>query len=124
HTRFSRDWSSDVCSSDLNLECNPCWEVGLDNTGNDIGRWSLSSNNHVDTNGTSQLGYPCDRQFHFLSGSHNKVGKLINYNYNIRQETVSLFGVEFALGKLMIVLLNISCVSLFEKVVAFLHLNC
>src|SRR5690606_40078201 len=32
HTRFSRDWSSDVCSSDLcamNYHGNPCWyELG------------------------------------------------------------------------------------------------
>src|SRR5690606_41062193 len=27
HTKFSRDWSSDVCSSDL----NPAWRVGLHN---------------------------------------------------------------------------------------------
>src|SRR5690606_40083139 len=27
HTRFSRDWSSDVCSSDLNLvPCAICWQ--------------------------------------------------------------------------------------------------
>src|SRR5690606_4322722 len=25
HTRFSRDWSSDVCSSDLGLPCRICW---------------------------------------------------------------------------------------------------
>src|SRR5690606_40878333 len=24
HTRFSRDWSSDVCSSDLDKECTSC----------------------------------------------------------------------------------------------------
>src|SRR5690606_40512428 len=26
HTRFSRDWSSDVCSSDLNRTC-PAWKA-------------------------------------------------------------------------------------------------
>src|SRR5207302_3752629 len=34
HTRFSRDWSSDVCSSDLAQACRPTGKAyGLDMTG-------------------------------------------------------------------------------------------
>src|SRR5690606_39648944 len=39
HTRFSRDWSSDVCSSDLEQSCAPPWDgqynvwVEIDDTG-------------------------------------------------------------------------------------------
>src|SRR5690606_39723628 len=28
HTRFSRDWSSDVCSSDLGASGTPAYEIG------------------------------------------------------------------------------------------------
>src|SRR5690606_40052679 len=31
HTRFSRDWSSDVCSSDLALKCCLKWKCGYQN---------------------------------------------------------------------------------------------
>src|SRR5207249_7338098 len=29
HTRSKRDWSSDVCSSDLGLQCHELWNAGI-----------------------------------------------------------------------------------------------
>src|SRR5690606_40484787 len=40
HTRFSRDWSSDVCSSDLNLEAVV---PGVDDRGIGVDKYRLES---------------------------------------------------------------------------------
>src|SRR5690606_40663978 len=54
HTRFSRDWSSDVCSSDLKYLRNdlPNWKKSLDRTrlyrapvNGVVSAWSLMSSN-------------------------------------------------------------------------------
>src|SRR5207249_9712134 len=36
HTRSKRDWSSDVCSSDLFLLMEAAWELSMDDTGGPV----------------------------------------------------------------------------------------
>src|SRR5690606_40605640 len=42
HTRFSRDWSSDVCSSDLACEIKPDWGAAV--CRGDFGHFGLGPN--------------------------------------------------------------------------------
>src|SRR5690606_40361009 len=59
HTRFSRDWSSDVCSSDLCFSCTACTvvPVGRQWSGSELCEGlQLLQRQHLDAYGSRLLG--------------------------------------------------------------------
>ena len=105
------------------LEGDTRREVGLDSTSDDIGGRTLRGDNQVDANGAGEL---CDTRkwfFHFLTGGHDEVGKLVDYHYYIRQELVSALRIETTSDELGVVFLDVAALRLFEQVVAVVHLH-
>ncbi len=74
-------------------------------------------------NGSCELCEPRYRCFYFLAGSHDQVGKLIDYQHNIGQVTVALIRIQFSGFELVIILFDITDHSVFEQVIALVHLN-
>ena len=97
-------------------------EVRFDDTGNDIGRGTLRSDNHVNTHGTRLLGDTGDRCFDLLACLHDQIAKLINDHHDERHELVSLLRIQMARDKLGIVFLDITHMRLHQQLIAIIHL--
>ena len=104
-------------------ESYSCREVCLDGTSNDIGSWSLGSDNHVDTHSTSQLGDTCNRQLHFLTSRHDQVTKLINHHHDIRQETMSMVRIQTATVESFVIFFDIAHLGHLQQIIAGIHLS-
>ena len=102
-------------------EGNTAREVRLDVTGNDAGGRSLCRNDHVDADGTCQLGYAGDRHLHFLSGSKYQVAELVDDNDNVWHELMSVFRVQFMAEELLVILLYVSYSGCLQPVVTLVH---
>ncbi len=98
-------------------------EVGLDDTGNDIDRRTLRSNDQVNTNGARQLGQTRNRRFHLLAGGHNEVGKLVDDQNNVGEVAVAFFRVELAADKFLVVLLDVANHGILQQLVAVVHFD-
>ena len=58
--------------------------IGLDDTGDDIGRRTLGRDDQVNAGGTGQLGNTLDRRFHFLAGHRHQIRQLVDDHDDIR----------------------------------------
>src|SRR5690606_40686522 len=73
HTRFSRDWSSDVCSSDLALLQELGWALGEARSTDDIGTaWARVLDRHPADVPFSLLYRKADAGFHLFA---SKIGR-------------------------------------------------
>ena len=75
--------------------------------------------------GTSLL---CDsgnryRYIVILAGNHHKVGVFVHYDNYIRQEAVTLLGIEGSLGEALVVFDYITYASITKQLIAQLHLG-
>ena len=66
------------------------------------------------THGTRQLGDTCDGQFHILTGCHNQVTELVDDDYNIRHELMSLFRIQPAINELFVIFFDIAHMGSFQ----------
>ena len=104
-------------------ECDTGREVRLDGTSDDVRGRTLRGDDHMDTHGTRQLGGTRNRQFDLLTGCHNQVAELINHDYDIRHEPMSLFRIQFAVDEFLVILLDVAHMGSFQQVVAGIHLH-
>ena len=103
-------------------EGNTGREVGLDGARDDVDRRTLRSDNQVDADGTSQLGDTGYRGFHLTACGHDEVGKLIDDQHNVGQETVTFSREQPARLELLVVFDDVSALGGFEEVVTLVHL--
>ena len=61
------------------------WHICLDQTGNDIHRWSLRCDYQMDTCRTCKLGQTHDSILHFAVCYHHQISKLVDNNHDLRQ---------------------------------------
>ena len=104
------------------LEGDTAGEVGLDGTRDDVCRRALGSDDHVDADGTGQLGDTCDGQFHLLAGGHDEVAKLIDDDDDIRHVLMAVVGVQLTVDELLVVFLDVAGLGHLQQVVARVHL--
>ena len=104
-------------------ECDTCREVGFDRTRNNISSRTLCSDNHVDADSTRQLCNTGNRKFHFLTGSHNQISELVNHHYDIRHKLMSLFRIQTAVDKFLVIFSDITHMRHLQKVITGIHLH-
>ena len=64
-----------------------------------------------------------NRSFNFFSSRHHQIGKLIDHQHDVWQESVAFFRVEFAANKFCVVLFQITCTSIFQDFIPVFHFN-
>src|SRR5690606_39731932 len=92
HTRFSRDWSSDVCSSDLNYELtqaggiNP-WTVFFDPNTDHSQRFGYDYEEQINYAGIfTQLEYSKDNLSAFFQGALSNQSHVRTEFLNVQEE--------------------------------------
>ena len=105
-----------------NTESDTTGEVRLDGTSDDICRRTLGRYNHVDADGTRQLGDTGNRKLHFLSCRHDQITKLIDDDDNIGHEAMSVIGIQLSVDEFLIVLLDITSLRYLQQVITGIHL--
>src|SRR5690606_8046426 len=130
HTRFSRDWSSDVCSSDLPRidlggypECDPRREIRFDGAGDNVHRRTLGGYDQMNANGPGQLRQAGDGGFNFLSGGHHQIREFIDHQHDIGQKTMSSVGVQPTGNEFPVVFLDVAYPGILQQLVAVIHFN-
>src|SRR5690606_14897136 len=98
-------------------------EVCLNSAGDNIYRRPLCCNDEMDPYCPCKLRNPGDWGFHFFSGRHHQVGKLIYDQHDKRQEAMTLVRVQLAADKLLVIFFQVPDVRIFEKVITLIHLN-
>ena len=73
------------------------------------------------TNGTGKLCYTRYRGLDFLSGSYDKVGKLVDYDNDIGHEVMSVFRVKPVVEELLVVFLDVAGTGFLQQIVAGVH---
>ena len=95
-------------------------DIGLDNTGHDIDRRTLGSQNHVHTHRTRLLRDTSDRRLYLFAGLHDEVAVLVDDDDDIGQEAVMQFarheflGVETTADELVVVVLQVPDTGIHE----------
>ena len=97
-----------------NTKSNAGREVGFYNTGNNVYRRTLSSNDHVNSHCARQLGNACDWHFHFFTGCHYQIAKLIHNHNDVRQKTMPFFGIQITVVEFFVVFLDVPNVCFFK----------
>ena len=67
------------------LETEARWDVGLDQSRDDIHRGPLGRQNQVNTSRPGLLGNPCDELFNLFANDHHHVGELVDHHDDERQ---------------------------------------
>ena len=104
------------------LEGHSGREVGLDGAGDDVGCGALCGNNHVYADGTCQLGNAGDGKLYFFACRHDEVAVLVDDNHDVGHIAMAVLRVELPFAELLVVFLDVPCVSLLQEVVAVVHL--
>src|SRR5690606_11757994 len=98
-------------------------EVCLYNTGNNVHGWALRRDNEVYADSTSQLREARNRSFYLLARRHHQIGKLIDNEDDIGQESVTFFRIKLSRHKFCIILLQITRTCILENFISVLHFN-
>ena len=99
-------------------KCDAGGDVCLDKTRHDIDGRALRRDYQINAGGARFLTEADDIVLHLLGADHHKVGKLVNYNYNLRYRLAHI-GVLLRIG---VVAVNIAHVDAEKQVVAPFHL--
>ena len=103
-------------------EGNPRRHIGLNQARNDIHRWALGGQNHVDTCCPSLLSQTDNGIFHLFAGNHHKVSQLIHDDHNQGQWNLFFSRLLVKFLHLGIVAFQVPNTHLTKELIAFLHL--
>ena len=84
--------------------------------------WIVMDVSHAVTDGTGQLSNTCYWQLHLLASRHNQVAKLIDDHDDIRHVFMTVLRIQLTVDELLVILLDITCLCHFQKVVTGIHL--
>ena len=105
------------------FESDTAWEVRLDVARDDVCGRSLCGENHVDADGAGLLGNSGYGSLDLLAGGHDEVGELVDYDDEVRQESVVVVGVEPSGDEFLVVFLDVPYACFFEEAVSVVHLD-